>query len=100
MSKFMQSTNFELLRPSNPVLADLGGFAEQYSRPDPTSALVKLRSYIEIMVGSLYAAYGLPRSWQPNLNDLINKPPVTGVGFDSAQPTGTNSAQPTVSTVP
>ena len=68
----MQSTNFELLRPSNPVLTDLGGFAEQYAWPDPSSALVKLRSYIEIMVGSLYTAYGLPRPWQPSLNDLIN----------------------------
>lgn len=68
----MQSTNFEILRPSSPILADLGAFAEQYSWPDPSSALVKLRQFIETMIGSLYSAYGLPRPWQPSLNDLIN----------------------------
>lgn len=72
MSEIMQSTNFEILRPSNPILADLGGFAEQYAWPDPSSALVKLRAYIETIVGNLYSAYGLPRLYQPSLNDLIN----------------------------
>lgn len=72
MSEIMQSTNFEILRPSNPVLADLGGFAEQYAWPDPSSALVKLRAYIENILGNLYSAYGLPRLYQPSLNDLIN----------------------------
>ena len=72
MSELMQSINFEILRPSNPILADLGGFAEQYCWPDPSSSLVKLRSYIETMISNLYAAYGLPKPWQPTLNDLIN----------------------------
>lgn len=72
MSELMQSINFEILRPSNPILADLGGFAEQYCWPDPSSSLVKLRSYIETMVSNLYSAYGLPKPWQPSLNDLIN----------------------------
>ena len=72
MSKIMQSINFEILRQSNPILADLGGFAERYAWPDPSSALVKLRAYIETMVGTLYSAYGVPRLYQPSLNDLIN----------------------------
>jgi type I restriction enzyme R subunit len=33
----MRATNFEFLRPHFPELADLGGFAEHYARPDPSS---------------------------------------------------------------
>lgn len=72
MSTVMHSINFEILRNSHQELADLGGFAEQYVGPDPSSALVKLRSFAEIMVGYVYQEYGIPRPWQPSLNDLIN----------------------------
>ena len=72
MSTVMNSINFEILRSNHPELADLGGFAEQYVGPDPSSALVKLRSFAEIMVGYVYQEYGIPRPWQPRLNDLIN----------------------------
>jgi len=72
MSGIMNSKNFEILRNSHQELADLGGFAEQYVMPDPSSALVKLRSFAEIMVGYVYQEYGIPRPWQPSLNDLIN----------------------------
>lgn len=68
----MNSINFEILRNNYPELSDLGGFAEQYVGPDPSSALVKMRSFAEIMVGYVYQEYGIPRSWQPSLNDLIN----------------------------
>jgi len=68
----MNSINFEILRNSYPELSDLGGFAEQYVGPDPSSALVKMRSFAEIMVGYVYQEYGIPRPWQPSLNDLIN----------------------------
>lgn len=72
MTEIMRSTNFEMLREHCPELAELGGFAEQYAGPDPSSALVKLRAYIEAMVSRIYTAYGLPRPWQPSLNDLLN----------------------------
>lgn len=68
----MNSINFEILRNNYPELSDLGGFAEQYVGPDPSSALVKMRSFAEIMVGYVYQEYGIPRPWQPSLNDLIN----------------------------
>jgi len=68
----MESINFEILRPDYPELADLAGFAEQYTWSDPSSALVKLRSYAETMVGHIYTIHGIPRPWQPSLNDLIN----------------------------
>jgi len=72
MSTIMNSINFKILRNNYPELSDLGGFAEQYVGPDPSSALVKMRSFAEIMVGYVYQEYGIPRPWQPSLNDLIN----------------------------
>ena len=72
MSTIMNSINFEILRNNYTELSDLGGFAEQYVGPDPSSALVKMRSFAEIMVGYVYQEYGIPRPWQPSLNDLIN----------------------------
>lgn len=50
----LQSLNFEILRKERPILADLGGFAEQYAHSDPSSALVKLRSFGEQITKSIY----------------------------------------------
>jgi len=72
MTGIMESKNFEMLRVTCPELAALGGFAEQYAVPDPSSALVKLRAYVESMVTRIYTSYGVPRPWQPTLNDLLN----------------------------
>lgn len=58
--------NFEHLRPHWPDLADQGGFAEAYAYQDPQSALVKLRCFIEKLVGYLYADLHLPI--EPNAN--------------------------------
>jgi len=68
----MISINFEMLRKNSPELADLGGFAEQYVHQDPSSCLVKLRSFVEQVVARIYAKIGLPRPSQPNLLDLLN----------------------------
>jgi type I restriction enzyme R subunit len=69
----MQSTNFELLRKNADwqPLADLGGFAERYARPDPVAAVVKLRSFAEIMVGWIYDSLKLPKPFRATLNDLL-----------------------------
>src|SRR5437764_590930 len=64
----MTSTNFEFLRPAWPELASLGGFAECYARPDPVSALVKLRTFAEQLVESIYQKLKLPRCYRANLN--------------------------------
>jgi type I restriction enzyme R subunit len=68
----MKSINFEFLQKSWPDLAALGGFSETYAHSDPQSALVKLRLFIERMVGTLYQMHGLPKPLQPTLNDLLN----------------------------
>lgn len=57
----MKSQHFEFLRRRHPELADLGGFAEAYARPDPSRALSKLRSFIENVVTCIYDEYRLPR---------------------------------------
>jgi type I restriction enzyme R subunit len=67
----MQSKNFEFLRPTWADLADLGALAEQYAHPDPQSAAAKLRTFAEQIVLFIYHRHGLPRPYQPNLNDLL-----------------------------
>lgn len=57
---FMQSINFEHLRPHWPDLANLCGHAEHYVASDPQSALVKLRCFAELLVGEIYKAFRLP----------------------------------------
>jgi type I restriction enzyme, R subunit len=68
----MKSTNFEFLREKWPELASLGGFAEQYAWPDPPSALVKLRTYVESMVHRLYDEHDIPKPFSKSLIDLLN----------------------------
>jgi type I restriction enzyme R subunit len=70
----MQSLNFEFLRPSAPDLAELGGFAESYAHPDPSSAAVKLRTLVERLVLALYEDNGLRIPEKPSLNDLLRDP--------------------------
>lgn len=71
----MKTINFEILRIKWPELAALGGFAEQYSYPDPSSSLVKLRAFAEAMVLHIYRELGLPKPDQPSLYDLLNSAP-------------------------
>ena len=68
----MKSSNFEFLRPHFPELADLGGFAEAYAGPDPSGCLVKLRLFAENLVKAVFAHHRLERTYQSNLNDLLN----------------------------
>ena len=69
----MESVNFEFLRkrPDWQPLADLAGFTERYARPDPVAALVKLRSFGELLVNWIYDSLKLPRPLRPTLNDLL-----------------------------
>ena len=69
----MKSQNFEFLRRKHPELADLGGFAEAYARPDPASSLLKLRSFVENSVAVIYETYRLPRPYTDSINDLLNE---------------------------
>jgi hypothetical protein len=50
----IESANFEMLRAKWPDLANLGGYAELYPYSDHQSCMVKLRCFVEILVGWLY----------------------------------------------
>jgi hypothetical protein len=80
----MKSQNFEFLRPRHRELADLGGFAEAYARPDPAGALVKLRSFIETLVAIIYETYRLPR---PYASSSIARRHRTGTSASTSPPT-------------
>ncbi|SDJ58016.1 type I restriction enzyme, R subunit [Ferrimonas sediminum] len=60
------SMNFEHLKPNWPELAELGAFAETYAVSDPQSAMVKLRCYVEKIVGYLFNELRI--SAEPNAN--------------------------------
>jgi len=72
-STVMHSTNFEFLRrkPAWAPLADLGGFVESYARPDPVAAVVKVRSFGELLVNWIYDTLKLPKPFRATLNDLL-----------------------------
>jgi type I restriction enzyme, R subunit len=69
----MKSQNFEFLRPRHRELADLGGFAEAYARPDPGSALFNLRKFVETTVAVIYESYRLPRPYTDSIFDLLGE---------------------------
>ncbi|MBY6093971.1 DEAD/DEAH box helicase family protein [Ferrimonas balearica] len=60
------SMNFEHLRAAWPELADLGAFAETYAVADPQSSMVKLRCFVEKIVGYLF--HELRITAEPNAN--------------------------------
>lgn len=67
----MKSQNFEFLRAKRAVLADLGGFAEQYAHSDPQASLFKQRAFVENVVVAIYTAYRLQPPFSDNLYDLM-----------------------------
>lgn len=67
----MRSVNFELLRAKWLPLADLGAFAEQYAHPDPSSALVKLRTFAELVVDDIFRKERLLRPVDADLFQLL-----------------------------
>src|SRR5947209_11003052 len=73
LRSLMQSINFEFLRkqPKWQPLAELGGFAEGYVRTDPVAAVVKLRSYAEVLVSWIYDSLTLPKPFRASFNDLL-----------------------------
>ncbi|MCW8884892.1 MAG: DEAD/DEAH box helicase family protein [Motiliproteus sp.] len=75
----MKSMNFEHLRQQWPELADLGAFAETYAYLDPQSSLVKLRCYVEKLVGVVYRELRLPAEPNANFMDRLTNASFTAV---------------------
>jgi len=95
----MKSINFEFLREKWPELAILGGFAEQYAWPDPSGALVKLRTYIESLIQRFYDENDLGNFPHASLLDLLTQdgfkqavPPVVLNTFHSIRLAGNKAA--------
>lgn len=68
---FMQSTNFEFLRPENENLANLAGLAEAVIFIDPGSALTRLRGFAEEVTRAIYKEEILPRLPQASFHELL-----------------------------
>lgn len=73
------SHNFEQLRSKWPELAELGAYAEQYAVSDPQSSMVKLRCYVEKIVGYLYRELSLPVLPTANIYDKLSSGAFTSV---------------------
>lgn len=71
--------NFEHIRPHWPALADLGAYAEAYACSDPQSSVVKLRCFVEKMVGVIYAELRLPIEPNANFMDRLTNASFTAV---------------------
>jgi len=67
----MKSLNFEFLRTNWPHLVSLGALAESYLHQDPSSALVKLRSFGEQAVLEIYSQLNLTLPYQANFFDML-----------------------------
>ena len=67
----VESKNFKFLEEKLPELAILVDFAEQYLYSDPSSSLVKLRSFVERSVHVIYREIGLREQDNANLIDLM-----------------------------
>lgn len=65
------SLNFEQLRENWPELTELGFYAEQYAVTDPQSSMVKLRCYVEKIVGYIYRELNLPVLPTANIYDKL-----------------------------
>ncbi len=68
----LKSLNFEFLAAQRPELTALGAFAERYAHSDPSSALVKLRTFAEQIVQGIYQEQSLPKPYQADLIGLLN----------------------------
>lgn len=69
----MASTNFEFLRKFSSPLVDFAGYSEQHWSSHPNGAAVQLRSFISLLVGSIYDIKRFPRPERANLNDLLHE---------------------------
>jgi type I restriction enzyme, R subunit len=69
---YMQSINFENLRPHWEDLANLAANAEAYAHSDPQSSLIKLRCFAEKLVGVVFDRYTIPSYPNENFIDRLN----------------------------
>ncbi|WP_208179848.1 type I restriction-modification system endonuclease [Sinorhizobium medicae] len=67
------SLNFEFLRTHDNQLANLGGFAESYFRTDPSTSIVKLRQFAELMAKLIAARHASYRDERETFEETLRR---------------------------
>jgi len=65
-------SNFDFLEEQYPRLASIGRSSELYSHTDQEAALIKLRSFCELVVGHIYHTLNIVGGERDDLNSRIN----------------------------
>lgn len=69
----LRSVNFQFLETHDPLLVALGAQAERYFGDDPSTALIKLRQFGEVLARRAAAAVGVFAGPDASQLDLINR---------------------------
>lgn len=67
------SANFSFLSEHDARLAVLGGFAEQYFRDDPSTAIIKLRQFAELLAKVIAARHAAYRDERETFEDTLRR---------------------------
>jgi type I restriction enzyme, R subunit len=67
----LESANFQFLRSHDVQLVRLGALAERYFRDDPSTCLIKLRQFAEVLAQLTAAKTGLFVSTEESQADLL-----------------------------
>ncbi|MGH0230430.1 type I restriction-modification system endonuclease [Sinorhizobium meliloti] len=67
------SLNFEFLRTYDKQLANLGGFAESYFRTDPSTSIVKLRQFAELLAKMIAARHASYRDERETFEETLRR---------------------------
>src|SRR5438309_558300 len=73
MSEQLTSANFSFLAVHDAQLVRLGALAERYFKDDPTTSLIKLRQYGEVLAQLVAAKAGLFGDPQEQQADLLRR---------------------------
>ena len=68
-------SNFEFIKKHQPVLSELGAWAEKYTYSDPQSAITKLRCFGELYVAFLYEVFTIPNEGAQTFFEKLTEPP-------------------------
>ncbi|OUI81135.1 restriction endonuclease subunit R [Gluconobacter sp. DsW_056] len=69
----MNSLNFDFLAPHNKQLVTLGGLAESYFPSDPSTAIVKLRQFAELMAKLVAAHHAVYRDERETFEETLRR---------------------------
>jgi len=69
----MDSLNFGFLSTHDGRLVTLGGLAERYFRDDPSTAIVKLRQFAELMAKLIAAHHAVYRNERESFEETLRR---------------------------